>query len=140
MDTECLVMMHVVLEPVGQPWISVKANNNLYHIKQLTTCETFNFEFYTSGSCVLQVAHFDKSDCDPTTAVIVKEVGFFGITNPKFAWAGTYVPDYPEHYPTKITPLPAQTYLGWNGVYELNFSVPVFTWMHKILNLGWLYD
>jgi hypothetical protein len=89
---------------------------------------------------VLEVEHFDKADTDATTAVIIKDISFFDISDPKFVWSGVYHPNYPEHYVDKVTPLPGQGYLGWNGVYRLEFSVPVFTWMHQTMNLGWIYQ
>jgi hypothetical protein len=88
----------------------------------------------------LEIEHFKKDENDHATAVIVKQISFFGISNPKFIWAGTYYPDYPAHYPDKIAQLPGQEYLGWNGVYRLDFSVPVFTWIHRIQSLGWMYQ
>lgn len=32
------------------------------------------------------------------------------------------------------------TYLGWNGLWVLEFELPIFTWIHKLENLGWIYD
>ena len=32
------------------------------------------------------------------------------------------------------------TYMGWNGQWKLTYSAPIFTWIHKIENLGWIYD
>jgi hypothetical protein len=29
--------------------------------------------------------------------------------------------------------------MGWNGRWELNFRVPIFTWIHQLENLGWIY-
>ena len=140
MVTEYCVEMVVTLEPVGQPWVSISVNNQ-EQTKQLKNIETFNFKFNSeAGNCKLIIDHFKKEDSDPVTAVIVKDVSFFGITDPKFAWAGVYVPNYPAHYKNKIPVLPGQTYMGWNGQYTLTFTVPVFTWIHQIQNLGWLYQ
>ena len=72
-------------------------------------------------------------------AVIVKELKFFEISDPRVVWAGVYYPEYPDHYPDKTYPLPGHGYLGWNGIYRLEFSVPVFTWIHQTLDLGWIY-
>jgi len=138
MATEYPVKIQVTLEPVGHPWVSVNAED-WGQIQQLTKPTDFDLEFNTQERCCLKIEHFKKADDDPTTAVIVKSISFFGIAHPKFIWAGTYYPDYPEHYPDKTSPLPGQGYLGWNGIYELKFTVPVFTWMHKTQNLGWIY-
>lgn len=138
-DTEYLVRLHVVLEPVGQPWVNIDVGGQ-HSGQQLLAQQKFDFEFTARRACDLKITHFAKSDLDPSTAVIVKEIGFFGIVDPQFVWAGSYAPDYPSHWPDKTTPLPGQGYLGWNGVYRLEFSVPVFTWMHRTMNLGWIYQ
>jgi len=130
--------MRVTLEPVGQPWIIIEANGQ-GQLQQLVTTTDFSFDFRADDSGYLKVTHFDKADHDHDTAVIVKGISFFGISDPKFIWAGLYYPDYPEHYPDKTSPLPGQGYLGWNGVYELKFTVPVFTWIHQTQSLGWIY-
>jgi hypothetical protein len=139
MATEYPVKMRVTLEPVGQPWVSVDVGGRR-QVQQLDKVSDFDLEFVAkTGPCCLKVEHFKKDDNDSSTAVIIKEIGFFGIFDPKFIWAGIYYPDYPPHYPDKVSPLSGQDYLGWNGVYQLEFSVPVFTWMHNTLDLGWIY-
>jgi hypothetical protein len=138
MATEYPVKMRVTLEPVGNPWVSVDAHG-CGRVQQLIETTDFDLEFEASNCCCLKIEHFAKVDSDPITAVIIKQISFFGITDPKFIWAGTYYPDYPEHYPDKNPALPGYDYLGWNGVYKLEFSVPVFTWIHQTLNMGWIY-
>ena len=129
----------VTLEPVGTPWVIVEANGQ-GQLQQLVTTHDFNFDFKADDSGYLKITHFDKEDDDSNTAVIIKDIKFFDISDPKFVWAGVYYPEYPEHYPNKTSPLPGQGYLGWNGVYRLEFSVPVFAWIHKIKDFGWIYQ
>lgn len=138
MAIEYPVKMCVTLEPVGTPWAAVEVADQK-RAQQLTKTTNFEFEFLAQGLCCLKIKHFKKADHDPSTAVIVKQISFFGITDPKFVWAGDYYPDYPEHYPEKTSPLPGHGYLGWNGTYRLEFSVPVFTWIHQTQALGWIY-
>jgi hypothetical protein len=132
------VKMCVTLEPVGKPWVIAEANGR-GQLQQLLTTTDFSFDFRADDSGYLKITHFDKTDHDHYTAVIVKEIKFFEISDPRFVWAGVYYPEYPEHYPDKTSPLPGHGYLGWNGVYKLEFSVPVFTWIHQIKNFGWIY-
>ena len=132
------VKMCVTLEPVGKPWIIAEANGQ-GQLQQLLTTTDFSFNFRADDSGYLKITHFDKTDHDHDTAVIVKEIRFFEISDPRFVWAGVYYPEYPDHYPDKTYPLPGHGYLGWNGIYRLEFSVPVFTWIHQTLDLGWIY-
>jgi hypothetical protein len=138
MITEYPVKMRVTLEPVGRPWVIVEASSQ-GQLQQLVTATDFSFDFRADDGGYLKVTHFDKADHDIDTAVIVKSISFFGIVDPRFVWAGVYYPDYPAHYPDKTSPLPGHGYLGWNGVYELKFTVPVFTWIHQTQSLGWIY-
>lgn len=93
----------------------------------------------------LEIAFVNKPDDDADMAVIIDKIDFFGISNPKFVWAGIYTPTYPEPwYSQQVEKPPAQllqqNYMGWNGLWRLDFSVPVFTWIHQTLNLGWVYQ
>lgn len=139
MATEHLVQLCVTLRPIGQPWIKISAGG-ITDTQQLTDVKDFVFEFAASDHSNLIVEHYNKPAADSVTAVEIVNIDFFGITDPRFVWAGVYHPDYPEHYPDKTSPLPGHGYLGWNGVYRLEFSVPVFTWIHRVQNLGWLYQ
>ena len=93
----------------------------------------------------LEIVFMNKPDNDASMAVVVDKVEFFGIADPKFVWAGVYTPKYPEPwYSQQIekppAQLPQQNYMGWNGTWRLDFTVPVFTWMHQTLSLGWVYQ
>ena len=103
---------------------------------------------------ILSVEFINKHDSDTDIAnnldkaVIIKNITFNNITSPKFVWAGIYKPEYPEPWATEqqnqnivlLPQLPAHNYLSWNGKWTLTFSVPIFTWIHHIENLGWIYD
>lgn len=77
-------------------------------------------------------------------AVIVRSVTFQD-TSFNFAPNGQYRPEYPEPWYSEqqslnktLDPVISGTYLGWNGEWRLEFSIPIYQWMHKTLNLGWL--
>jgi hypothetical protein len=102
----------------------------------------------------LTVEHYGKTiaDCKPNdnldTAVVIDRININGIESQRFVWQGLYVPEYEKAYVedqhkngTELAPvLKHSSYLGWNGVWTLEFTAPVFTWIHKIENLGWIYD
>lgn len=81
-------------------------------------------------------------------AVLIKQIEFFGIQSPRFVWAGVYEPQYPQSWVNHLqqqgkiaeSHLRYHDYLGWNGIWYLDFSLPIFTWIHQIENLGWVYD
>ena len=150
-----LVKLALTIRPVWHadpPRIRVGIDNNLTEIV-LTESTTINFEFVAVKECQLIVELLNKNDADCIPdqdldkAVVIESVDFFGITDPRFAWAGIYEPVYPEpwaqeqhdHGVALKRQLYSHTYLSWNGKWTLTFSVPVFTWIHRIQNLGWIY-
>ena len=139
MTTEYPVRMTVTLEPVQSPYITITVDKIVYK-QQLSTTTSFDFDFVASDQASLILEHHNKSDQDPDTAVIIQRIEFYGISDPRFIWAGTYYPVYPGHHLDQKSKLPGQGYLGWNGTYVLQFQVPVFSWMHQIMALGWLYQ
>lgn len=109
-------------------------------------------ERLSRGSHVLGIKFSGKqnSDCEGNKdqAVVIKSVGFFGVADDKFKWQAVYQPEYPEPWRSEQQAqgvvLPSQLrhkdYLGWNGTWRLEFSTPIFTWMHRMLDLGWIYS
>jgi hypothetical protein len=147
MATQHLVKLAVTLIPTKTDRalsINIGIDQNRTEIK-LTDTTTINFEFVGTQTCNLNIELIEKQDQE---AVIIEQISFFGITDPRFAWAGVYKPQYPEPWATEqqaqghvLEPqLCPHTYLGWPGQWTLTFDVPVFTWIHKIQNLGWIYS
>jgi len=116
------------------------------HVIKETLEQTKRIELeFDSAVGWVEIVFMNKPELDHDMAVIVDQIEFFGITDPKFVWAGVYTPKYPEPWYSQQTQkppvtLPQQNYMGWNGRWRLDFSVPVFTWMHQTLDLGWIYQ
>jgi hypothetical protein len=132
------------------PEINIGINNDIQRII-LSKDHIFHYEFTADNTATLTVELLNKADADTIPdkgldkAVIIESVSFFGISDPKFVWAGVYEPKYPEPWYSEQTPRPESllknhTYLGWNGKWTLTFDLPVFTWIHKVQDLGWIYD
>jgi len=111
----------------------------------------FNFQLSSDKEITktLTIEYYDKTnqgtrtDTNEDTAIIVEEIKFNNISSPKFAWQGIYRPKYPEHYQQGkilVPTLSPHTYLGWNGIWTLEFTLPIYTWIHEIENFGWIYD
>ena len=143
MATQHLVKLSVTLRPVDHPNIRVGVNGDVLTVV-LDKTQTMDFEFTSDKDCQLTVELIDKKDQE---AVVVESVSFFGIQDPRFAWAGVYEPQYPELWATQQRDqgvvlkqhLSPHTYLSWPGKWTLTFDVPVFTWIHRVQNLGWIY-
>jgi hypothetical protein len=112
----------------------------------ITDSEIIKFnQDLTLGPQQFMIELFNKTDADPGQALEIVSVSFEGFTLDRFRWNSRYYPVYPEPWASEQTePLPeyqsSATYLGWNGRWILYFDVPVFTWIHKLENLGWIYD
>lgn len=147
------VNLLVLLKPIwfnAPPTIRIGIDNQIENI--ILDKDTW-FEYnYTTASPIdkLQIELYGKTDADTDitnnkdTAVIIDQIKINGISSPKFAWAGVYTPTYPLHYindnPTAASTLSPFTYMGWNGIWTLEFTIPVFTWIHNVEGLGWIYD
>ena len=92
---------------------------------------------------ILEFANKTNNTAD--MAVEIVAVAIEGMTLDRFKWSSRYYPVYPEPWASEQTdPLPefhpSATYLGWNGRWELEFATPIFTWIHRLENLGWIYS
>lgn len=84
------------------------------------------------------------SEHDLDMAVIIDRVTFQSFDQ-DFKIYSKYLPEYPAIWLQQQTSL-GQTpsgeihscYLGWNGIWFLDFQTPVYQWIHRRLNLGWL--
>ena len=131
------------------PIINIGIDNDIQQII-LQDNQQFHYEFMANNQATLTVELLNKTDADTVPdsgldkAVIIESVSFFDITDDRFVWAGEYRPDYPEPWYSEqaVRPEPllkSHTYLSWNGKWTLTFDVPVFTWIHRVQNLGWIY-
>ena len=147
--------LSLVLEPRcsdTSPYVIVNVNDETIYKGYLDKTTTFNsVHRLPAQTNKLTVEFTNKTNQDTDLAnnidkaVIVESITFNRITSPKFIWAGTYQPDYPEPWLSEQTVPPekmltAHNYLSWNGVWTLEFTTPIFTWIHQTENLGWIYD
>lgn len=137
------------------PEIRIKFNDDIIFCGALLQSRTFTINKQVQrGNQKLSVEFYNKKDNDTIVsqgldkAVIINSITLNNITDPKFIWSGIYQPEYPEPWATEQknagvhleTELTNTNYLGWNGEWSLVFSTPVFTWIHQLQNLGWIYE
>jgi hypothetical protein len=153
MAIDYIVKLDIRLQPIWHddpPEINIGINDDIQRIILLEE-QTFHYEFIANNQSTLSIELLNKTDADTVAdkgldkAVVIESIGFFGINDNRFAWAGIYEPKYPELWYSQQTVKPEpllknHTYLSWNGKWTLTFDVPVFTWIHRVQNLGWIYD
>lgn len=81
----------------------------------------------------------------PHAAVLINAVRFQHGIDHDFRHHSKYRPDYPEHWIEQnraqgrtLEPVILSNHLGWPGIWWIDFKVPIYNWIHKQLNLGWL--
>lgn len=74
----------------------------------------------------------------------IKHVGFQDIED-NFHYFSRYRPEYPsewlkqqKHMGREWNDTILSDHIGWNGTYYIDFETPVYRWIHRKLNLGWL--
>ena len=136
-----LLKSHGLISPV----ITYKLNNLVINTIVLDKESRLHFSLdLDQGNNKFEIIFTNKINETPDMAVEILEVEIEGIVVDRFKWASRYYPLYPEPWASQQTdPLPeyqsSATYMGWNGRWELNFEVPIFTWIHRLEALGWIY-
>lgn len=122
------------------------------HEYTLETETTFVYEAIGNTPVTLTLEFYNKQDSDTINghdkAVIVEQIWLNDITDSKFVWLGEYRPQYPEPWRSEQQAqgqiwddcLVGHRYLGWNGSWSLTVGVPIFSWIHQTLGLGWRYE
>lgn len=113
--------------------------------KMLVNYNKFNaraYTFLTTDNSTSLIQIFIQG-LDGHSQISLDRLCFFTISDPRFLWTGTYTPEYPEPWASQQINLPKSyqnfTVLGWNGTWTLEVTHPIFTWMHKKLDLGTIY-
>jgi hypothetical protein len=146
------VTMHGVWHQ-APPRVKIGLNQQEIYHGDLIHTQTFEIEQWLEpGPASIWIEFNNKIDADTVDdkdkAVIIDSIVLNGIASPKFVWAGLYQPLYPaiwhqqqcDQGTTPAEILQYHNYLGWNGKWRLDIAIPVFTWIHQVENLGWIYD
>jgi len=152
MDTDThLCVLELTLVPVGHmpPKVTVFLDTQVVYSDALTREEILlHTVSLPTGQHCLRIDFSDKPDHDQQQAVKIERLAFNGLSDQQFIWRGIYRPEYPEPWFSQQiqlgrVPEPAITntdYMGWNGTWSLEITSPIFTWIHRTQDLGWIYD
>lgn len=134
----------------GAPFVTVRFDDEIIHDGLLLTETVFNIKRHlVAGTHALSVAMTGKKDCNSVNgndmAIVVERIALNGIESSRARWNAVYRPEYPEPWLSQQVEKPAEElkascYLGWNGIWTLEFTAPVFTWLHNIEGLGDIYS
>ena len=135
------------------PICAIQFSKDVFFKEEITESKVYSYEEYlVDGNYDVTIEFLNKKNSDTVDgkdkAIKIDKIVFNNIESEKFVWQGIYQPVYPEPWRSqqKIAgndPMPtltSQTYLGWNGVWKLNYSAPIFTWIHKVKDHGWIYN
>ena len=140
------------LVPIWQdvpPTVKLSIDHEIFWNDKLPDVREFALERQLrTGPHSLQIELYGKSDNDSCQALSIRDISFGKIPSSRYAWQSTYCPRYPQPWASQQqqqgVELKSELYqtdhLGWNGVWKLHFSMPIFTWIHQVENLGWVYD
>jgi hypothetical protein len=151
-----LVDISIHINPIYHqepPRIKVMVDDDIIHHGDVIGNTIFNYSGnMKNDNHKLSITLLNKTDLDcvdgKDKAIIIDKVTFFGIDSNKVLNHSSYVPLYSEAYLKSMinlnksldTELIGCNYLGWNGEWVMIFEVPVFKWLHKIEDLGWVYS
>lgn len=150
MNTDYRLCGNVTVSPIWWdelPEVSVfLGENKLFHDK-ISKDKVINFDvILPKGKNNLSVSFHNKKDSDTRLeeqkdkVIVVKSIEFFGIQSNRFIWEGKYYPEYPSHMTDQPNVLSSHNYLSWNGTWVLEFTLPIFMWIHNVESMGWIYE
>jgi hypothetical protein len=131
-DIDTRLHLHIELEPVGTPDITVSINNVVDEFARLSCDIMLDYHIdlldVFSINIELRNKHYTT---EYETAVIIRRLSIDNIDLiPQYDYLATYVNDHDNNNPT--------SYLGFNGKWTLTFDRPFYQWLHRATKQGWL--
>jgi hypothetical protein len=136
----------ITLAPIGYnnrwPEFYLKIDEALQDQGVLQEQRTYNFDVaLEDGVHSINVGLLNKVDTDTIVinnkivndmALIVDSIVIEGYEFKDFLYRAVYSPVGREQS--------CSSYLSWNGEWKLEFTTPIFTWLHETQHLGWIYE
>lgn len=145
MDTKYNTRFAVTLTGTGGPVVTYGIDDQVCNTIVVNGTVVLHFSLdLTTANHRFFFEFANKTNDTPDMMVVVESVAVEGIATDRLKWSGIYTPNYPQPWADtqgNLAPaLPGATHMGWNGRWELPFSVPIFTWLHQTEHLGWIYS
>lgn len=136
----------LTLQPVGYdhrwPEFYLKIDDRLQDSGQIKEQREYNFDIQLNdGKHSITVGLLNKIDTDTIVvddkivndmALVVQKIVIEGYEFDDFLYQAVYSPIQREQSHSN--------YLSWNGEWRLDFTTPIFTWLHQTQHLGWIYE
>jgi hypothetical protein len=124
--------LHVELEPVGTPDITVSVNDVVDHYPRLSNTIILDYHVDLLDLFAVNIELRNKHyTTEYETAVIIKRLSVDNIELiPEYDYLAKYVNDHDNNSPT--------SYVGFNGKWALTFDQPFYHWLHQHSGQGWL--
>ena len=131
------------------PRVLIKLDNTILYDIEIAGTTSITIEKSLSlGDHCLEVCFYNKNPKEAgyskDMAILIRHIRFQHIKK-DFHFLSKYFPEYPHEFITsqqkqgkKWPESLLSNHLGWNGKYIINFQTPIYRWLHKNLNLGWL--
>jgi hypothetical protein len=135
----------IILKPHNTPTICLRIDDVIIFDGVLTKRRQFDIENdFNDGSHTLTLDMSGMND----HMLEIERISFEGISTDRMIWAGIYTPKYHKIWAAKQKlmgikleeTISGYTAFGWDGHWQLNFATPIFTWIHHLEKLGWIYD
>ena len=135
LDINPIIEIKLTLLPIvdnGNPLIIVKHNTNILYNNELNNSIIIACNNNLMSPINVQIELYNKQySTEKDTAVIVESLCIDNIEFiPNYTHLINYTNDHTHQDPTN--------YLGFNGIWELDISVPFYQWLHKVQGQGWL--
>jgi hypothetical protein len=136
----------ITLKPVGYdnhwPEFYLKLDNQHMASGVLHEQQTYNYDSdLENGPHSIIVGFTNKNDDDTLLvngqmvadkAIIVESISIEGYKFDDFLYQAQYYPVDKE--------VMQSSYISWNGEWRLDITTPIFTWLHRVQHLGWVYE
>lgn len=135
----------IVLIPHNTPFVCLRVNDTIIFDGQLIERRQFDIEYdLNDGLHTLTLEMSNMGD----HMLEIERISFEGISTDRMIWSGIYTPVYPKLWAAEQKlmgvkleeTITGYTAFGWDGHWQLNFTTPIFTWIHHLEKLGWIYD
>jgi hypothetical protein len=124
--------LHVELEPVGTPDITVSVNDIMNDYPGLSHNIILDYYIDLLDLFAVNIELCNKHyTTEYETAVIIRRLSIDDIKLiPEYDYLAKYVNDHDNNNPT--------SYLGFNGKWTLTIDRPFYHWLHEHSGQGWL--